>query len=120
VTDYFQNLLAARLDVGICAVARNSWSRGKSDIKALEYAMSGAMPLCSEIDCYAPWKGKPALFANSPKEFERAIDWCVRHREEVRARAREAREYVMAERTIDKNIWAWEEAIASRPGDGEN
>lgn len=98
------------LDVGVCPLVDTQWSRGKSDLKALEYAMAGALPVMSDVPPYAPWQGGPGLFARSATDFEKAIRWCVFHREEAKAIARDAREYVLTERTIGKHIWKWREA----------
>lgn len=101
------------LDVGVCALTDTTWTRSKSDVKCLEYSMAGALSICSNVPAYEPWKGGPCLWASSATDFERAIRWCVFHRDEVKEIARAAREHVLAERTIGKSIHLWREAVAA-------
>ena len=111
---YRRNLM--QLDVGLAPIVENVWSVGKSDLKALEYAMAGAMPIVSRAEPYRGWweHEMPALSAANPKEFLRQVQWAVANRDEVKRIAYEARLHVLHHRTIDKNAWRWEEAIASK------
>lgn len=101
------------LDVGVCPVERSGWSVCRSDAKALEYAAAGALPIMSSLPSYESWRGKAGLHAATAKDFEDQIRWCVKHRDAAREKAREAREYVMTERTVPANIHRWEEAVAA-------
>jgi hypothetical protein len=98
-------------DVGICALYPGAWADCKSDVKALEYGITGAMSICSDVEAYRPLKGKPALWARSAKDFSRAIEWCVWHPDEVREMGQKAREYVLAERQIKDSIHRWRRAV---------
>lgn len=98
-------------DVGICALYPGAWADCKSDVKALEYGITGAVSICSDVEAYRPLKGKPAMFARSAKDFARSIEWCVLHPDEVREMGQKAREYVLAERTISDSIHTWREAV---------
>jgi len=109
--EHRQRLAAINPDIGICALYPGHWADCKSDVKALEYGMVGAVSVCSDVEAYRPMKGKPALFCKTGKDFERTIQWCVRHSDEVREMGRKAREYVLAERQIKHWISRWEEAI---------
>lgn len=109
--EYREQLTGLRLDVGICPLKPGAWADGKSDVKALEYAMAGAFPVCSNVEPYRAWKG-PVLWAQKPADFERALRWCVLNPDDVREGAKQARDYVLAERTIQKSIHLWEEACA--------
>lgn len=99
------------LDIGLCPLVNTQWSRAKSDVKALEYAMAGAMSIVSRVEPYKPWLDQPCLTAASAKDFEQQVRWCVKNRDEVKRIAAEAKDYVMRERTIQKHIAAWEEAL---------
>jgi hypothetical protein len=100
------------LDVGVAPILLTEWAVCRSDLKALEYAVSGALPVLSMVPPYDDWRDKPALFAHSAKDFQQQIKWCVQHRDDVRQMAAEAREYVLAERLIQHEIPKWREAIA--------
>lgn len=100
-----------RLDVGVCPVVPTPWSVCRSDVKALEYAMGGALPVVSDVPPYAWWHDKPALTAKTAKEFLHHIKWCVQNQDEARALGREARQLVLRERTAQGNAWRWQEAI---------
>lgn len=104
--------LLETLDVGLCPLMDNSWNRCKSDIKAMEYAMAGAMPIVSAMEAYKPWFGTAARCA-SAKDWEKVIRWAVLNRNAVAQNARQAREYVLRERTIQQNLWRWEEAVST-------
>lgn len=101
------------LDVGICPLRDTPWSRGKSDIKAMEYAMAGAMPIVSPVAAYGPWfyNDRRCLTADTRDDWLAALRFCVQNRDEVKRLAAAAKAYVLAERTIQDNIYRWEEAL---------
>lgn len=100
------------LDVGVCPVLQTGWSECRSDVKALEYATAGALPVMSIVPPYKGWRDKPGLFAHSAKAWAEQIKWCVTHRDEARELAAQAREYVLSERLIQHEIGKWKEAVA--------
>lgn len=112
-TDTLQDYRASLgiLDVGVCPLLNNAWSQGKSDLKALEYAMAGAFPIVSDVPAYQGWKG-PTIRCDSAKSWERALRWVVLHRDEIKQLAAAAQAYVLANRTTESNIWRWREAVA--------
>lgn len=102
------------LDVGVCPVVRTGWSACRSDLKALEYAMAGALPIMSAEPPYAEWRDQPfGKHAHTAKHFEDQIRWAVRNQDEVKALAAQAKQYVLAERLIQHEIPAWEAALAA-------
>ena len=101
------------LDVGVCPLKSGQWADCKSDIKAMEYAMAGAMAIVSATEPYRHWADLPCLVASKPKDWLRAIKEVVANRDEVKRIAGEARAYVMAERTITDTVEEWHEAFAS-------
>lgn len=107
-------LALTRFDVGLAPIAPSRWAMGKSDLKALEYAMAGVMPIVSAVEPFNPWVDKPALRAHNADGFLEAVQWAVTHRDEVYDIALAAREYVLAERQIKDNVWRWQEAIAGK------
>lgn len=104
--------LMSHIDIGMAPVTPTPWSIGRSDIKALEYAMSGALPIVSDQPPYSNLTHEEnCLKAKTAKDFYHHVKWAVRNRDEVRELARMSREYVLKERTVEKNAWRWQEAI---------
>lgn len=101
-----------RLDVGVAPIAYTPLAKYRSDLKALEYAMGGAMPILQDGEVYWEWADKEfARICHSAADWADAIKWAVCNQDEVRARATEAREYVLRERTYATEIERWREAI---------
>lgn len=110
LADYRKSLF--QLDVGLCPLKAGRWSDCKSDLKALEYSMAGALPIVSRVKPYSPWlkHDTPALTADNPRDFLKQVKWCVRNQDEVRERAAACKAKVLAKRTTAGNIWRWREA----------
>jgi len=108
LADYRKSL--SLCDVHICPLVPNAWADGKSDVKALEACMAGAWPIVSSAEPYKPWHDR-TMVATTAKDWETALRWVVRNREKVPQLAAEARDYVLSERTIEKNVGAWKEAV---------
>ena len=100
----------SRCDVMVCPLIESPWSRYKSDLKAMEAAMAGAWPIVSTATAYKPWHDR-TVTCTTAKDWQDAIRWAVRHRDEIPALTAKAREYVLGERTIERNINLWKEAI---------
>lgn len=115
VAHYRRKLVDLQLDVGICPLVRTEWSDGKSDLKALEYCMAGALPVVSRQLPYAEWFDRVPSVATG-KDWEATIKALVSERDEVRKQASTAREYVLRERTIEKSVGHWVAACGAREG----
>jgi hypothetical protein len=102
----------SHFDVGVAPVRPTPAGLGRSDVKALEYAMGGCLPVLSDVAPYEDWHDKPALMAKNADEFAKRIKWCVSNQDEVRRLALEARNHVLAERTTVKQVDSWREAFA--------
>lgn len=101
------------LDVGLCPVERTGWAVCRSDLKALEYSAAGALPVMSGQPPYDEWRNKPfGRFAGNARQFEEQVRWAVANRDQVKELAAQAKAYVMAERTIEREIKSWEKAVA--------
>lgn len=109
VDEYRVNL--QEIDVMLTPLKPGRWSNCKSDVKALEAAMAGAMSVVSREEPYRPWFNGPAMTASSPKEFLKAVRYLVQHRDEVRDMAAKAKEYVLRERSYPDAVEPWREAI---------
>lgn len=109
--DYRKSLF--RFDVGLCPLLSNRWADCKSDVKALEYTMAGALPIVSQVEPYRAWIGGPGLSAATKQDFTKLVKWCVANQDEVKRLARECKDHVLRERTIHTNVWKWQTAIDS-------
>lgn len=102
------------LDVGVAPIVNTPLAKYRSDLKALEYAMGGAMPFVQSGEVYWEWADKDfARTCYSAADWASAIKWAVRNQDEVRARAAQAREYVLRERTYSTEIKRWDDAISA-------
>ena len=102
------------IDVGIAPLTRNHWADAKSDVKALEYAMAGVMPIVQDAPPYSPWVDSGWEWkAKTEADWFDLIREIVANRDLVKPLAAEARAYVDRERTIDKNIHLWREALSA-------
>lgn len=99
-------------DIGVAPIKASPFALGRSDLKALEYAMGGCAPILSDVAPYDLWTdGENCLKAADAKGFLRAIQHLVRNRDETKQLAGAAREYVLTERTTQAQIHCWQEAI---------
>jgi len=113
--EYRSKMVELAPDVGVCPVRDTLFARGKSDLKALEYAMAGAMPVISKLDPYDPWRhlvGDACQEAQTVEEWFEVLRWSVENRDTVREMAKRAREHVLASRTIEATKPAWANAIS--------
>lgn len=102
------------LDIGLAPIAATPWSLGRSDLKALDYAMGNACPILQDEQPYEEWvAGETCLKARTPDDWLRMLKYAVYNEERRREIAQAAREYTLAERTFEKNAWRWRKAIKS-------
>lgn len=102
------------IDVGLAPVVATPWSLGRSDLKALDYAVMGACPVLQDEPIYEAWTaGETCLKARAPDDWLRVVKHLVYNRERIVEIAERAREYVLAERTFEGNAWRWRQALAS-------
>jgi len=101
------------LDVMLCPLRPNAWADCKSDVKALEAAMGGACSIVSKTEPYRPWwdSDAPCLVAEGKKGFLAAVKRLVRDPDGTKEMGQKARKWVLANRTIQKNIGAWRDAL---------
>lgn len=109
--DYRQQL--GVIDVMLCPLRPSAWANCKSDVKALEAAMAGAVPVVSRTEPYRPWwDGEaPGYVADTKKGFVKIVKHLVANREEARQAAHAAKDYVLAHRDIRNSVSEWREAI---------
>lgn len=105
-------LLLHSLDVGWCPVSPTNQGLGRSDIKASELAMAGALPILTDLPPYDDWvHGETCLKAASPQQFLEHTRWALTNRDEARAIANNAKEWVLSNRNIRRQIEIWRDAF---------
>jgi glycosyltransferase involved in cell wall biosynthesis len=102
-----------QIDVGIAPLKVNPWSEGKSDVKGLEYAMAGVMPIMQDAPPYRPWKDEWSWewMARTEDDWMELIQDIVKNRDLVPGLAASAKGYVTRLRTIQGNIHHWRAAV---------
>lgn len=98
----------SEFDVGLAPVIGTPWAVCRSDLKALEYGMAGALPVVSDLP---PYESVDVPKAKTAKDFLREIQSLVGDREGTRKRAREWRDHVLQHRTVKAQIGLWREAV---------
>lgn len=106
--------LMALFDVALAPVVETPWAACRSDVKALEYAMSGAVPVLSEATPYVGWRdGEFCRKAKTARDFLRATQELVNDQKGARELALEAKQHVLEQRTFERNIHYWQEALSA-------
>lgn len=101
------------LDLGLCPLREGPWADAKSDIKHLEYSMSGAASVVADRPPYSEWAHTDmALTAATAKDFLKQVRWAVRNQDGVREIAARAKTRILEERTIQSEIGRWRAAVA--------
>lgn len=100
-------------EIGLAPLQTNEFTLGKSDIKAVEYVVAGAVPVLSNMPVYnRTWvHGETCLLAGSPQEMLNHVEWLIDHPKERLEILERAQQYVREERTIEKHRDEWMEAV---------
>lgn len=106
-------LMMKSIDIGLAPVTPGNAGNGRSDIKATEYAMGGALPILSDVVCYRDWEhGVTCLKASTPRQFKEHVRWALEHPDERREIVAKAREWALANREIRGQIHIWREELS--------
>ena len=101
-----------KFDLGLAPLRGNPWSRGKSDIKALEYAAAGVLPLMSREEPFKPWFDLwPEFTLEDGEWLDKIKYWVSEGKESVNEVAGWVKEWVFDTRSIDQTIDLWRQAI---------
>ena len=105
--------MALPLDIGLAPLVVNNHTLGKSDIKAMEYLLSGAVPVVQNCEVYnRTFKhGETAWLAGSPEEYWLAVQRLVNDPKLRRDLVERGNQYIHEERMIEQHRSEWEEAI---------
>lgn len=109
IPTFHRNL--ARLDIGLCPLARTAFNRSKSGLKAQEYQALGIVPIATDI---APYQevirdGIDGFLVRTPNEWKDRIELLVND-EELRLKMSNEGRKVSEERLYSKTSAAWADA----------
>jgi glycosyltransferase involved in cell wall biosynthesis len=98
IDDYYR--FVSHLDIGIGPLEDTPFNRSKSDVKALEYAAHGVVPVVQATGPYLPTikEGMTGFFFNTPDELISTLDHLVSNASARTRVSAFAREYVLRER----------------------
>jgi glycosyltransferase involved in cell wall biosynthesis len=100
------------LDIALAPLEVTAFNLGKSDVKALEYGMSGAAVVAQNMPVYQTLRhGETGFLAGSPAEFLYWTQQLVANERLRRESADALQTYIRAERLIDHHAGEWREAI---------
>jgi hypothetical protein len=104
---------ALPLDIGFAPLVVDQHTLCKSDIKALEYCLSGAACVAQNCLVYNRTlkSEEHVLFANSPMEFVHQMRRLIKDEELRRSLVEGTRQYIADERMLMDNKKEWEEAV---------
>jgi hypothetical protein len=107
-------LALGQLDVGLAPILQTPWSLGRSDLKALDYAMGNACPVLQDEAPYEDWEhGVNCFKAKTPDQWLRVEKSLVFNQERAAEIAAAARAHTLEHRTFEGNAWRWRQAVAS-------
>jgi hypothetical protein len=104
--------LLASFDISIAPIRNHEMGRGKSDLKWLESSMAGAAFIGSNAKPYATVKhGRTGLLADTPQEWEEAIETLIVDDTLRLKLAQAARRHVVTNRTAQKTAYLYRKAL---------
>lgn len=101
-------------DIGLIPLVQNQHTDGKSDVKFLEYAMSGAATVCESSPIYNKTiiHNETGLLSNSPDDMAHQMYHLIKHPYERQQMAVAAKEWVIENRTMQKQgVQEWRAAL---------
>lgn len=101
------------IDIGLCPLVQNYHTDGKSDIKFLEYSMSGAATVAESSPAYNQTiiHGETGLLSSGPDDMGEKMLSLIQSPNLRREMAANAKAWVLENRTIQRNVGEWETAI---------
>lgn len=97
-------------DVGVAPLNDARLNLGRSDLKALEYAALGALPVVQDHLAYRELQADMAMKV-STVDWPTAVQWCADHPDEVSLRGALAAATVYETRTIGRTLHQWQAAV---------
>lgn len=113
IREWQGKLASLQFDIGLCPVVHRDFNLGKSNIKWQEYAMLGVPTVASQIGEYlAINHGVDGLLANTDAEWELQVEKLVKNAELRQQIGSAAKQRVLTDFNISKNIKEWERTYA--------
>lgn len=98
--------------IGVCPLSKTRFNVAKSDLKWLEYSALAIPTVASASSPYERIRqGITGLLARNASDWEKHLAALLDDPDMRRSIGREAREYVRENRTIEKNVGLWREAL---------
>jgi glycosyltransferase involved in cell wall biosynthesis len=109
--DYHRSAIPA--DIGLCPLVRNDQTLGKSDVKFLEYTISGAAVIAQNNEVYnrTVVHGETGLLVGGPREMLEAVELLVRKPKLRERLVANAQQYVREQRGLKQLREEWGAAI---------
>jgi hypothetical protein len=105
IRDYYRFL--STVDIGLGPLEDTRFNRSRSDVKFLEYAVSGVVPLMSALTPYETVRhGETGFLFEGADEMVKVLDHLVGAGSLMRDVSQTAREYVIRERLQKDHVWA--------------
>ncbi len=105
-------------DIALMPLLDTEFNRMKSDLKFVEAAGFGAVPVASPVvyrDCDP--QGEFSMICHTPADFGKAVAYLVNHPEDLKVRQQKARTYVKEKRLLSqhlKNRMDWYHSLLDR------
>lgn len=105
---------ALPFDIGLAPLLSNDFTQGKSDVKAIEYTVSGAAVIAQNMSVYnKTWvHGETCLLAGSAQEFLECTELLIRDTKLRERLVKNAQQYVREERGLKQLKEEWMAAVA--------
>lgn len=110
--DYYDHLSRIKMDIGICPLVDIPYNKCKSNIKWLEYGMSGIPAVVSDISTYTDSvrHGETGYVAKTPKDWVHYLSLLIDNNVLREAIANQAKVQILRDFNIKSKIEAWEDA----------
>lgn len=101
-------------DIGLCPLQNTPFNICRSDIKFVEYSSLGIPTIASDIVTYNTIRqGETGYLAHNQSDWRKYLIELINDDEKRKKIGKNAKDYVIKERTIQSNIWIWEELLGS-------
>ena len=109
IQDYAR--LVKTFDIGLAPITDTRFNKCKSDLKFIEYGMVGLAVVASKVEPYihSIKHGENGVLVQNTKDWLKWLRRIIEDKELRDQLGKNAKEYAKT-RTIEKNIWMWEDA----------
>ena len=109
--DYYDHLARVKMDIGICPLVDIPYNKCKSNIKWLEYSLSGIPAVVSDISTYTDSvrHGETGYIAKNTEDWVRYLSLLIENNVLREAIANQAKGQVLRDFNIKSKIEMWED-----------